>query len=261
MPLAYDAVVEGILKNEIENRCKKTFASERSDMESTIDKVFDQLPYEHLGKIKFLHLLAGAFAVGALLFIGFYLAFFTYLENTYDVLEKQKVDAEAKLKSYQSLLERKDMINIELVSVQGDLTQIKGQMPQRGDITDFVRRVTYVASALGVEIKLIKIMPEDTGDFYKVVPIEILVRGGFYKTAAFLEAVQNLLRVVNITELHMKTKTEKAPSRGALPQAEQTVLETYSVALAYSYIEGAENRPSPTKDKDNKDKKDVKKEG
>jgi type IV pilus assembly protein PilO len=227
-------------------------------MELTADKIFDKLPYEQMGKIKFLHLLAGAVCVGALLFAGFYLVFFAYMEEEYATLERKKNEGEAKLKSYQDLLARRDTVNMELVAVQSELAQIKRQMPQRGDITGFVKRAAYAANALGLEVALINRMPEEAKDYYQVVPLEILVRGGFYRTAAFLEAIQNLLRVVNITELHMRTKSVK--SSAGKQSGERSVLETYSLALAYSYVEGAEDKPSPKKGKDGKDSKEPPKE-
>ncbi|MFQ5671849.1 MAG: type 4a pilus biogenesis protein PilO [Nitrospinales bacterium] len=208
-----------------------------------MEKLFDKLPYDKLSNIKFTHLLAGAFGLGVLLFVAFHLTLYGLLQIEFDSLQTKKSQTEDKLKNYRALIEKEDEMRAKLAAAQGELAQIKSQLPSRQEIVNFLRQVSEIGTSLGLNIVLIRSLPEETNDFYKETPIKIDVQGGFYKTMGFLDAVQNLLHLVNLTQM----KIESIGPEGAKLKP----LTTSSVAVAYSYVEGAEDRPATKPKKKN----------
>jgi len=207
-----------------------------------MDQLFDKLPYDKLGKIKFAQLLAGAFGVGLLLYALFHFTLYSSLRDDFAALQNKKTQAENRLKTYKALIGKKSEIRAALAAAQGELAQIKSQMPRRREIVNFLKQVSEIGAALGLNILLIRSLPEEVNDFYKETPIKIDVQGGFYKTVGFLDAVQNLLHLVNLTQVEMKSSTADGAGRSGLI--------TSSVAVAYSYVEGAEDRPAKPKKKE-----------
>ncbi|MEC7640799.1 MAG: type 4a pilus biogenesis protein PilO [Nitrospinota bacterium] len=212
-----------------------------------MDAVFDKLPYERLSNVQFTHLLGGAVCLGLVLYLIFHLTLFGALKDDLTSLNKKKTQAENKLRTYQTTLSQKGNISEELAAGHGDLAQIKRQMPRQYEIVDFLKNVAQMGTALGLNIVLIQSLPEETNDFFRETPIEINVQGGFYKTMGFLNTVQNLLRLVNVTQVKMEiVEFQGGPTQrgGTGPMK---ILQTNSVAVAYSYVEGSEDKSASKK--------------
>jgi Tfp pilus assembly protein PilO len=94
---------------------------------------------------------------------------------------------------------------------------------------------------MGLEILLIQSKPEKAVDFYKEIQIEIPVSGGFYQAIGFFESIQNLLRIVSINNLKLETK--KISIKVGNRRVKSRKLETSSMAVTFSYIDGAEDKP------------------
>lgn len=213
-----------------------------------MDHLFDKLPYDLLRKLSLSQLLGGAFGLGLALYVAFHLTLYSSMQDELTSIQNKRDQVNNTLKRYHALLGQKETINAELVVARGELAQLKRQMPRKEDMLDFIKQVAEIGETMGVEILLIKLQPEVEKDFFREIPVKIEIRGGFYKTAGFLKAIQNLLRLVDITHLKMRTKSFEIPL-GRGESRVKTMLLTSSVTVAYSYIEGSEDR-APTKEKE-----------
>lgn len=207
-----------------------------------MDSLFDKLPYDELAKIKFAHLLGGAFGVGLSLFAAFYFTLYSSLQDEFAERKKERDTAQQKLRNDQRTIAEKKRIHTNLVTLEGELFQVKRQMPRRKDIAGFLKQVSDLGVAMGLEVLLIERQPEQTKDFYKVIPIKIQVEGGFYMTVGFFDAIQNLLRLIDITDLNMESKTK---SGGEGKKQKSVTTQTSSMAVTYSYINGSEEPKEP----------------
>lgn len=207
-----------------------------------MDSLFDRLPYDELAKIKFAHLLGGAFGVGLSLFAAFYFTLYSSLQDEFAERKKERDTAQQKLRNDQRTIAEKKRIHTNLVTLEGELFQVKRQMPRRKDIAGFLKQVSDLGVAMGLEVLLIERQPEQTKDFYKVIPIKIQVEGGFYMTVGFFDAIQNLLRLIDITDLNMESKTK---SGGEGKKQKSVTTQTSSMAVTYSYINGSEEPKEP----------------
>lgn len=197
-----------------------------------MDALFDKLPYEKLETVPVLHLMAGGFLGGALIFALLFFTLFTSIGEDQTALEGKKTQAENKLKEYEGLLADQGRVKRELVSKKGELVQYKNQMPSQNQLHDFMNQMAEIGSALNINVGLMKLQKPKENDFYMEFPIEMMVSGGFYKTTGYLAAVQNLLNMTHFSTYSLEMKSEK----------EKGVLVTNSLAKAFTFIEGAEER-------------------
>jgi len=206
-----------------------------------MDALFDKLPYDQLSKFNLVQMILAAAAFGVFLFVGYYFSLYSFQEEEMAALETKKKQSESKLKRYKNLIRQKDKIQSGLSQASGKLASIKSQMPKRKEILAFIKQISEIGEIMGLEILLIESKPEKTIDFYKEIQIEIRVSGGFYQTLGFFESIQNLLRIVNINNLKLEPKkiTVKVGNR----RVKSRRLETSSMAVTFSYIDGAEDKP------------------
>ncbi len=206
-----------------------------------MDALFDKLPYDQLRKYNLVQMLAASAAFGVFLFIGYYFSLYSFQEEEMVALQTKREQTEEKLKRYKNLIKQKDVIKSGLSQATGKLALIKSQMPRRKEVLAFIKQIAEIGEIMGLEILLIESKPEKEVDFYKEIQIEIRVSGGFYQTIGFFESIQNLLRIVNISNLKLEPKNISIKVGNRRVKARK--LETSSMAVTFSYIDGAEDKP------------------
>ncbi|MFQ5444164.1 MAG: type 4a pilus biogenesis protein PilO, partial [Nitrospinales bacterium] len=160
--------------------------------------LFDRLPYDRLGDFKFAHFLLAGLGMGFLLFILYFFTLYNINNEKYTLLQTKKSQTEQKLVNYRNLIAEKDDVSTRLVTLQGQLDLEKKQIPKGKDIPGILRRAADIGNYLGLDILLFQVKKGKDMDYYKEIPIEIKVRGGFYNTSGFLDAMQNLLQLVDV---------------------------------------------------------------
>lgn len=212
--------------------------------------LFDRLPYERLGDFKFAHFLLAGLGVGFLIFVLYFFTLYNVNSEKYASLQTKKSQTEQKLVNYRNLIAEKDDVSTRLVSLQGQLDQEKNQIPKGKDIPGILRRAADIGNYLGLDILLFQVDKEKDKDYYKEIPIEIKIRGDFYKTSGFLDAMQNLLQLVDVSKYKMEITAVpivrpkaalKVKNASLLPKTAE-VLQTTINAKTYTYVEGAEEK-------------------
>lgn len=215
-----------------------------------LDKLFDKLPYETLEKIKFVQLLMGAVGAGALILIVYYFTLYGMSQNDSVELAKKKEAAESKLKSSEALVARTNATSRDLAAVGHNFADAIRGMPRSHEMPQLLNKINDFERELGVEILLFLIEEGRVKDFYKEVPVKILVKGDFWNAVGFLDKLQDLLRIVNVSDLKMEFKKPQAKAKkGKKGEEEESdeppprpYLLTEMTAKTYAYIEGAESK-------------------
>lgn len=221
-----------------------------------LDNLFDKLPYEQLEKIKFIHLLMGAVGAGLLLMGVYYFTIYSSVQEEFVALLAQKAQAEKKLKDNELLVAQTHLIAKDLATRVHNLAQVKRQMPLAQEMPQLLRRVGDSENELALQITLFEVEEGKVSDYYKEIPIRIQVRGGYWNAVGFFDKLQDLLQIVNFSELKMESrkseKKEKAKAgkeeKGAKPvHPEANVFDKVNLftevkAKAFAYVDGAEDR-------------------
>ena len=136
--------------------------------------------------------------------------------------------------------DRKRVLSANLPKLQKELqdwdAKLKtavAQLPDRKEIPDLLSSLSTKARESGLEIVLFRPRAENFQEFYAEIPVDIVVRGGFFNAATFFDEVGKLNRLVNIDNIDLKN-----PKVGS----DQVVLEISTLATTYRFLDDAERK-------------------
>jgi type IV pilus assembly protein PilO len=136
--------------------------------------------------------------------------------------------------------DRKRVLSANLPKLQKELrdwdAKLKiavAQLPDRKEIPDLLSSLSTKARESGLEIVLFRPRAENFQEFYAEIPVDIVVRGGFFNAATFFDEVGKLNRLVSIDNIDLKN-----PKVGS----DQVVLEISTLATTYRFLDEAERK-------------------
>ena len=176
-----------------------------------------------------------AILAGAVLFLFILGYFYVYLPGE-DRLNRMDDEIAGVRRDHQ----QKKLIAGSLLTVQHVLQQwdaklkaAASQLPDGKEIPDLLSTLSAKAREAGLEIVLFRPRPENFQDFYAEIPVDIVVRGGFYNAAQFFEQVGKLNRPVNIDNIDLKNPKISG---------DRVELEISSLATTYRFLDETERK-------------------
>jgi type IV pilus assembly protein PilO len=121
----------------------------------------------------------------------------------------------------------------ELQEWDAKLKAAVAQLPDRKEIPDLLSSLSTKAREAGLEILLFRPRAENFQEFYAEIPVDIVVRGGFFNAVTFFDQVGKLSRLVNIDNINLKN-----PKVGG----DQVALEISTLATTYRFLDEAERK-------------------
>ena len=136
--------------------------------------------------------------------------------------------------------DRKRTIAANMPKLQRDLREweIKlkaavSQLPDSREIPELRSNISTKARESGLEIVLFRPRPENRRDFYAEIPVDIVVRGGFYSAVGFFDEVGKLNRLVNIDNIDFKNPKVTG---------DQVNMEISTLATTYRFLDETERK-------------------
>ena len=136
--------------------------------------------------------------------------------------------------------DKKKTLSANLPKLQRDLQEwdaklkaAVAQLPDRKEIPDLLSTLSTKAREAGLEILLFRPRAENFQEFYAEIPVDIVVRGGFFNAVTFFDEVGKLSRLVNIDNIDLKN-----PKVGG----DQVALEISTLATTYRFLDDAERK-------------------
>jgi type IV pilus assembly protein PilO len=176
-----------------------------------------------------------AILVGAVLFLFMLGYFYVYLPGD-DRLNKLDDEIAGVRRDHQ----QKKIIANSLPRVQHVLQELDAklkaaadQLPNSKEIPELLSNLSAKAREAGLEIILFRPRAENYQNFYAEIPVDIVVRGGFYSAAYFFEQVGKLNRPVNIDNIDLKNPKISG---------DRVELEISSLATTYRFLDEAERK-------------------
>jgi type IV pilus assembly protein PilO len=144
------------------------------------------------------------------------------------------------LESVRADRDKKRALSANLLKLQKELqewdSKLKvavAQLPDRKEIPDLLSSLSTKARESGLEILLFRPRAENFQEFYAEIPVDIVVRGGFFNALTFFDEVGKLNRLVNIDNIDLKN-----PKAGSEP----VVLDISTLATTYRFLDDAERK-------------------
>jgi type IV pilus assembly protein PilO len=176
-----------------------------------------------------------AILVGAILFLFILGYFYVYLPGD-DRLNKLDDEIAGVRRDHQ----QKKIIANSLPRVQHVLQELDAklkaaadQLPNSKEIPELLSNLSAKAREAGLDIILFRPRAENYQDFYAEIPVDIVVRGGFYSAAQFFEQVGKLNRPVNIDNIDLKNPKVSG---------DRVELEISSLATTYRFLDETERK-------------------
>jgi type IV pilus assembly protein PilO len=113
------------------------------------------------------------------------------------------------------------------------LRMVIAQLPDSREIPDLLSNISTKAREAGLEIILFRPRAENLKEFYAEIPVDIVVRGGFYSAVAFFDEVGKFNRLVNIDNIDFKNPKVIG---------DQVGLEISTLATTYRFLDEAERK-------------------
>ena len=145
--------------------------------------------------------------VAVLGLVGFLYWYFLYSPKALVIQEQEELAEtlrreEQKKSQMAAQLER---YRAEVKELDAQLKKALAQLPGEKEIPNLLSTVSSVGRDSGLDIILFRQRPEVYRDFYAEVPVEMLMRGTYSQVTNFLQEVAELDRIVNITDISMKS--------------------------------------------------------
>jgi type IV pilus assembly protein PilO len=176
-----------------------------------------------------------AILVGAVLFLFILGYFYVYLPGD-DRLNKLDDEIAGVRRDHQ----QKKIIAGSLLTVQHVLQELDAklkaaadQLPNSKEIPELLSNLSAKAREAGLDIILFRPRAENYQDFYAEIPVDIVVRGGFYSAAQFFDQVGKLNRPVNIDNIDLKNPKISG---------DRVELEISSLATTYRFLDETERK-------------------
>lgn len=151
--------------------------------------------------------------------------------------ESLKKEFEEKYKKSANLAAYKE----QMVTMKESFGALLGQLPESNEVPGLVEDISHQGLATGLEFRTIRLLPERQMDFYRELPIQIVVLGTYHQLAEFVSNVAGLPRIVTLHDFGIKP----------LNAEQRTDFLTMEItAKTYRYSEG--DIPIPVTEKDKK---------
>lgn len=192
-------------------------------MNEYVERFFDLPPRRRL------LLLIGT--VGILMFLYLYFSFWPRSERVTSLeLQRDQVQADRDRKA--KMLANLEETRKQVAELEAELKMAVAQLPDTKEIPDLLSTVSSLGRESGLEIIQFKQRPEQYEEFYAVVLVDITVRGTYNQIATFVDSVGHMARIVNVSDVHMKSPPKL--------EGNLVALDTSAVAVTYRFLDDAE---------------------
>jgi type IV pilus assembly protein PilO len=100
----------------------------------------------------------------------------------------------------------------QVADLETRLDNLKAVLPEEKDASDLLRRMQTEAARSNLEIKSFKPSPTVTQQLHAEWPINLELEGTYHNLALFFDRVGKFTRIVNISNLDVKTKEKPEPN-------------------------------------------------
>ncbi len=161
---------------------------------------------------------------------GYWYSFYRSKAKTIDRLRGDLSNKQAKLNENEAIARNLPRFKKEVEKLNLQLSKVVQELPNSREIPNLLETISNLGAVNGLEVLYIKPKNDVDQGFYAEVPISIKVKGGYHELGLFLDAVSNLPRIINVSDISIGNAKEDARTGGI-------VLDISALATTYRYME------------------------
>ena len=168
------------------------------------------------------------YGVLAAVILGIYWYFF-FSPGQIEIAEKRQVveEKENEKATKTRMMARLPSLEKEVKDLEAELRAALSQLPDQKEIPELLSTVSTVGRDAGLEILVFRPRPENFQEFYAEVPVEMVMRGNYRQVTSFVDAVGQLNRIVNLTNIAM---------RNPILKPEGVIVDTSCTAVTFRFL-------------------------
>lgn len=139
-----------------------------------------------------------------------YLALFQGQLSSLETLERQEQQLKRDFETKAFRVANLDEYKAQMVEMEASFGSLLKQLPKDTEVPGLIDDISAAALNAGLELKRIDPADMKKSEFYKELPINIEVSGGYHEMGAFVSGVASLPRIVTLHDFNIvKTKGQE----------------------------------------------------
>ena len=160
----------------------------------------------------------------------YWYSFYRSKAKTIDRLRGDLSNKQAKLNENEAIARNLPRFKEEVDKLNLQLSKVVQELPNSREIPNLLETISNLGAVNGLEVLYIKPNNDVDKGFYAEVPISVKVKGGYHELGMFLDAVSNLPRIINVSNITIGNAREDERT-GAI------ILDISALATTYRYME------------------------
>jgi len=128
------------------------------------------------------------------------------------------------VEKHQQIAAKLETFKTQVSELEARLRTLLRELPESREIPGMIRQISDVGVRTGLQINLIKPLPEQRKEFYAEIPIQVRVKGQYHAVGRFFDDLAHLERVISVDGI----------------QIEATSQETQCLATTFRFLDEAE---------------------
>jgi type IV pilus assembly protein PilO len=188
-----------------------------------------------------------AVIIGVLLVIVGYVYFFTsFIPFFYQPMKAHIGALSSDYEKMSAELEKARKTVDNLANLEAEFKKLhekwlaaQSMLPQEKEVAELLRNVTRAGNQAGVDFLLFEPQKPVQKEFISENPVKVKVQGQYHELGIFLSKVANLDRIVNVSNIHVKSIGDAGKAKKDQAETYNTI-EAELTLTAYTILEGGE---------------------
>jgi len=203
----------------------------------------------NIGKLKPAYKYGGLLGILLVIVIAYYITVYMPHLDRMEALFREFNSKKAEFSKMVVLVRDRGQFMEEVEALDRDLKVAISMLPDKKEIPSLLKKLSDEAEKFGLEVYYFEPLAERKKEFYAEVPVSIKVKGSFHEVLGFFDSVNKLARIVNVSDIDIKSDPQKAeskPVKGNVVSAfsgfqpNKTDLDIVFRATTYRFLTAAE---------------------
>jgi len=152
--------------------------------------------------------------------------YFLYQPDTEEMatLQENITSKRQTVEKHQQIAAKLETFKTQVSELEARLRTLLRELPESREIPGMIRQISDVGVRTGLQINLIKPLPEQRKEFYAEIPIQVRVKGPYHAVGRFFDDLVHLERIISVDGI----------------QIDATSQETQCLATTFRFLDEAE---------------------
>ncbi len=134
------------------------------------------------------------------------LTYFFYIKSMQAKLQREVANEQNLRSTFQAKVFQAATLDQQrglMVKMEKDFEFLVAQLPKKTQVPGLLDDIDEKGRVNGLDIVSIKLKPEEKGEFYVTLPIEIIVTGSYHNLGSFVSGIAGMTRIVTLHDFEI----------------------------------------------------------